>query len=140
MACTSICTSENIALPVPCPAWFLVDAALGPLRSDGMSQVFAMFCATMLRSGMLFSDNVSNFKAHKFWKLIACAMEWLNFGIQWNLSLDLRDMFPQASDRAIMIWVDNRGMDTLRTESVRWPSVRMHTLRTSGVVGDLERG
>ena len=56
-------------------------------------------------------------------------------GIQWNLSLDLCDVFPQASDRAAMIWVDGQDMDSLRTESVRWPCVRMHTLRTFGVVG-----
>jgi hypothetical protein len=81
-----------------------------------------MFFAAVLRSGVLFSENVSNFKAHKFWNLIAWA-------------LDLCDVFPQASDRAAMIWVDGQDMDSLRTESVRWPCVRMHTLRTFGVVG-----
>ena len=34
-----------------------------------------------------------------------------------------------------MIWVDGQDMDSFRTESVRWPCVRMHTLRTFGVVG-----
>jgi hypothetical protein len=109
MAWTSIYTSEHIAVSVPCSAWFLVDAAIGPLRSVEMSKVSAMFFAAMLRFGIMFSEKISNFKAHKFWKLIALAIEWLNFGIQWNLSLDLRDVFPLASYRAIMIWVDTQN-------------------------------
>ena len=43
MAWTSIYTPEHIALFVPCSAWFLVDAAIGPLRSVEMSKVSAMF-------------------------------------------------------------------------------------------------
>ena len=83
MACTSICTSENIALPVPCPAWFLVDAALGPLKDQmGCRKFLPCFVPQCSVLECMFSENVSNFKAHKFWKLIACAMEWLNFGIQ----------------------------------------------------------
>ena len=55
MAWTSIYTSEHIALSVPCSAWFLVDAAIGPLRSVEMSKVSAMFFAAMLRFGIMFS-------------------------------------------------------------------------------------
>ena len=61
------------------------------------------FFAAMLRFGIMFSEKISNFKDRKFWKLIALAIEWLSFGIQWNLSLDLRDVFPLPSYRAIMI-------------------------------------
>jgi hypothetical protein len=103
-----------------------------------MSKVFAIFCAAMLLPGVLFSENVSILKAHKHWRLIAWAIEWLNYRIQWNQYLHLRDVIPQAFDRAIKLCFDIRDMDILRAKSVRGPIIRKHTLRTYGVVGDLD--
>ena len=102
-----------------------------------MSKVSAMFFSALLRSGVMFSENVSSvqFQGSQVLELIAWAIQWLNFGSQRNLSLDRRDAFPQANDRTVLIWVDGQDMDTLRTESVRRPCVWMHTLRTFGVVG-----
>lgn len=130
--------SEIIATSAPCPAWSLAYAASGLLRSDGMSKVFAIFFAAMLLPGVLFLENVSNLKAHKHWRLIAWAIEWLNYRIQWNQYLDLRDVIPQAFDRTIMLCFDTRDMGILRADSVRGSIIRKHTLRIYGVVGDLE--
>ena len=75
-----------------------------------MSKVSAMFFAALLRSGVMFSENVSSvqFQGSQVLELIAWAIQWLNFGSQRNLSLDRRDAFPQANDRAGLtdrIWI-----------------------------------
>ena len=55
-------------------------------RSEGMSKVSAMFFAALLRSGVMFSENVSNFKAHKSWNLL--------HGLFNGWTLEARGIFP----------------------------------------------
>lgn len=138
MTFASLFMSEIVSMSAPCPAWSLADSAPGLLRADGMLIIYALFYAAILRPRILVSENVANLKAHKHWRLISWIIEWLNYKVHWNQSLDLREVIPQARDRVIMICVDALDIGISRVNPVRWPTTRKHTLRTYEVVCDLD--
>ena len=130
--------TEVIAMSAPCPAWSLADAAPGLLRNDGMLIVMAMFYTAILRPRIFVSENVSNLKAHSHWRLISWIIEWLNYKVHMNQALDLRDVIPHARDRVIMVCVDALDIEISRTNPVKWPITRKHSLRTYGAICDLD--
>eukprot|EP00435_Cladocopium_sp_Y103_P053164 s137_g17.t1 len=138
MTFAGVFMTEAIFMSAPCPAWSLADAAPGLGRSDGFLFLTALLCVAMLRPRVLISENVASMKTHRHWKLVVAIIEWLNYRVHWNATLDLRDILPHARDRAILICRDARDYYIMRVEPLRWPVTRKHTLRTYGVVCDLD--
>ena len=134
----SVFMSEVITMSAPCPSWSVADASPGLNRCDGFLIVLSIFYVAIMRPRVWISENVSSLKTHRHWKLVAMVIEWLNYQIHWNAALDLREIIPHARDRVILICHDIWDHDILRVKPVRWPMSRKHTLRSYGVICDLD--
>ena len=90
----------------PLGSWLMQPLVLWKIRRD-VESFCHVFCRIAPFWSYVFWECVQ-FQGSQVLELIAWAIQWLNFGSQRNLSLDRRDAFPQANDRAGLtdrIWI-----------------------------------
>eukprot|EP00438_Fugacium_kawagutii_P010594 Skav235951 [mRNA] locus=scaffold530:61453:65787:- [translate_table: standard] len=122
----------------PCPPWSLANEATGLNTQAGMMMIWAILICGLLRPRIWMLENVANLLAHPHWKLVREVIAWTGFKIEWCTVLNLSDHAPQNRDRALIIAVDCYDKSRFNHMPVKWPSIRPPTLRSYGVIRDME--
>eukprot|EP00438_Fugacium_kawagutii_P029471 Skav209238 [mRNA] locus=scaffold293:433722:439145:+ [translate_table: standard] len=122
----------------PCPPWSLANEATGLNTQAGMMMIWAILICGVLRPRIWMLENVANLLTHPHWKLVREVIAWTGYKIEWCTVLNLSDQAPQNRDRALIIAVDCHDKSRFNHTPVKWPCIRPPTLRSYGVIREME--
>eukprot|EP00438_Fugacium_kawagutii_P001412 Skav219712 [mRNA] locus=scaffold776:265808:271030:+ [translate_table: standard] len=119
----------------PCPAWsFASNRACGLDRADGQIMLEVWGILSLVRPKVIDMENVSTLQQHPHWAEVLDFIDWCDFRIRWNVTLNLNQVLPQNRDRLLLIASCKEDQSLEPHTCIEWPEARPPTLDDSFVI------
>eukprot|EP00438_Fugacium_kawagutii_P019046 Skav208713 [mRNA] locus=scaffold42:789146:793777:+ [translate_table: standard] len=128
---------ECVCFSAPCPAWSTAGASPGLERHDGMIFLVTLTILAVIRPKIWASENVAAIARHRHFKIILDVIQWANYRLVWNVSMDLSDILPHQRDRCLMVAVDLFDRSCSLFKPVKWPAQKHLSLKKCQIIMEL---